>query len=179
MFQTDNSIAVMVDIQEKLVSVMHESERLITQSLRLIKGLAALDVPILCTEQLPDKLGPSVTDLSAALPDYAPITKSTFSCCGESKFMEALAAHGRTNIILFGIETHVCVFQTAAQLIEQGCSVQVIGDCTSSRTPANVETGLNRVMYQGVDVSSVESTLFELMGDATHPSFKAVLSAVK
>ncbi len=179
MFSTDDTVAVLVDVQEKLVRVMHDREALLAQSARLLKGLNTLGVPILCTEQLPDKLGPTAPELSGLLSGVGAITKSTFSSCGEAKFMQALEKTGRRNVLLCGIETHVCVFQTAADLLAQGYAVQVVTDATSSRTPENGRLGLARMRSLGADLSSVESALFELLKDAQHPAFKGVLAAVK
>ena len=179
MFQSDDTVAVLVDVQEKLFGAMHERDILEAQIIRLLKGLAALQVPILCTEQLPDKLGPTVSGLAQWMPNVAPITKSSFSCIGEPEFVKALEGEARRNVVLCGIEAHVCVYQTAAHLIARGYAVQVIADATSSRTRDNRELGLTRMRLLGVDVSSVESTLFEILTDARHPAFKDVLAAVR
>ncbi|MDA1044157.1 MAG: isochorismatase family protein [Verrucomicrobia bacterium] len=179
MFQSHNTAAVLIDVQEKLFTVMHGRDILEGQITRLLKGLVALQVPILCTEQLPDKLGTTVPALAQLLTDKVSITKSTFSCGREPAFMQAVAKEGRQNIVLCGIETHVCVYQTAAHLMAQGYAVQVIADATSSRTRENRDIGIARMQALGVDVSSVESTLFELLEDARHPSFKNVLAAVR
>ena len=179
MFQSDDTVAVLVDVQEKLFGAMHEHDILAAQIIRLLRGLAALQVPMICTEQLPDKLGPTLSGLAHWMPNAAPITKSTFSCVEEPEFVKALEATGRRNVVLCGIEAHVCVYQTAAHLIARGYAVQVIADATSSRTRDNREIALTRMRHLGVDVSSVESTLFEILADARHPAFKHVLAAVR
>jgi len=141
MLETGNTALVLVDLQEKLLRVMHEREALLDSVVRLVKGAAVLGVPVIYTEQNPRGLGPTVAAVGDLLPD-PPITKLAFSCCGEPAFTDALARLGRRQVLLAGIETHVCVYQTAADLIAAAWEVQVVTDAVSSRSEANKAVGL-------------------------------------
>jgi len=178
MLETGNTALVLVDLQEKLLRVMHEREALLDSVVRLVKGAAVLGVPVIYTEQNPRGLGPTVAAVGDLLPD-PPITKLAFSCCGEPAFTDALARLGRRQVLLAGIETHVCVYQTAADLIAAAWEVQVVTDAVSSRSEANKAVGLERMRQAGAGVTSVETALFELLKAAEGPQFKALLAIVK
>lgn len=178
MLERDTAVVVIVDIQEKLARVIHERDALVAAADKLIQGAAALGVPVVYTEQNPNGLGPTVPELAAHL-DGEPITKLAFSCCGEPAFTEALAAGGRRQVLLAGIETHVCVYQTVADLLAAGHEVHVVADAVGSRTAANRAIGLARMKDAGAQVTSVEMALFELLKVAEGPAFKAILKIVK
>jgi len=180
MIECDNTVLVVVDIQEKLARVIHERDALVSAADKLIRGAAALGLPVVHTEQNPDGLGPTVPELAQHL-DGEPITKLAFSCCGEPAFTEALAATaaGRQKVLLAGIETHVCVYQTAADLLAADYEVHVVADAVGSRTPENRAIGLARMKDAGAQVTSVEMALFELLQVAEGPAFKAILKIVK
>ena len=124
MLDSDNTVAVIVDIQGKLARVMHDSEAMIGAACRLVRGAAALKLPIVWTEQNPDGLGPTVPELAELLPGE-PIPKISFSCCGEPAFVSRLAAIGRSQVLLAGIESHICVYQTAVGLRAMGYEVHL------------------------------------------------------
>ena len=177
MFTVDNSVWVLVDLQVKLLRAIHESDALVTHTIQLAKGLAALGVPIICTEQNPDGLGPTTGEV-AELIASSPITKLSFSCCGEKSFVETLRKMGRRQVIISGIETHVCVYQTTVDLVNGGCEVQVVADAVSSRTPENKAIGLARMRDAGASITSIECILFELLKVAEGPVFKQILGLV-
>jgi nicotinamidase-related amidase len=174
----DDAVLVVVDVQGKLARLMHEAEALFDQLSRLIRGARALDLPIIVTEQNPDGLGPTIPELAPLLPPER-IAKRAFSCGGEPAFLAALEATGRRQVLVAGIEAHICVYQTAADLASRGYEVEVVSDAVSSRTAANRAVGLERMRQAGARVTSVEMALFELLGAADGDAFKAILRIVK
>ena len=176
---TDNSLLLIVDVQGKLARLMHESEAMIRQQQILIEACRVLELPVLWAEQLPDKLGPTVPELTERLDGLEPSAKSSFGCWGDENLREAIHASGRDRILLCGIETHVCVWQTAAALRRDDYQVHLITDAVSSRSAFNRDIGLRRMEAAGVHLSNVEMALFELMVDATHPRFRDVTRLLK
>jgi len=179
LFDIENSVLVVVDVQEKLTSVMHEKERLRLELGKLIKGIKVLEVPIILTEQNPRGLGITIAEVKALLPDLEPIYKMAFSCLGEEGLPKRLKDLGRKQIILTGIETHVCVYQTAMDLIDAGYDVQVVSDCVSSRTPENKKLALKKMREAGIVITSTEIILFELLKTADSPKFREIASIIK
>jgi nicotinamidase-related amidase len=179
MLQVDNTVLVVVDVQEKLFPAIYEKELLLENVTRLVRGAALLEVPVLVTEQNPAGLGQTLPELAALLPGFNPVPKFTFSCLGEPVFRRALEATGRREVLLAGIESHVCVYQTACHLMAAGYSVSVISDAVSSRTKANRKVGLRAMQMAGARPSSVEMALFELLVVARGPVFKEIIRLVK
>lgn len=178
MLSVEDAVLVVVDLQVKLARIAHDRESLVDNAARLVRGILALDVPIVWTEQNPDGLGPTVDEVAPLLPGL-PITKLSFSCCGEGGFTEALDRLGRTQVLLAGMETHVCVYQTAIDLLAAGRQVHVVSDAVSSRSPQNKQVGLAKIRRAGGHVTSVETALFELLKVAKGPRFKEILEIVK
>jgi len=178
MLDASRTVLVVVDVQEKLTRVMPDPAGLADALGRLIRGAAVLELPVLWVEQNPDGLGPTVAALAKLL-GGRPIVKRSFSCCGEPAFVEALAAAGRKQVLLAGIEAHVCIWQTAAELRAAGYEVEVPADATASRTALNKEVALGRIRAAGAGVTSVETALFELLGAAEGSKFKEILRIVK
>ncbi len=170
---------VVVDIQEKFVPVIHELPRLIKNSLRLIKGAAILRVPVFATEQYRKGLGATVPEVAAAIPNFAPMEKNSFSCCGAPGFIEALRGKGVQDVVLCGIEAHVCVTQTCLGLLEAAFRPFVVADAISSRTPENHRLGVERMRAAGAVIVSTEMILFELLERAGTDEFKQMLTLVK
>nr|WP_277347498.1 hydrolase [Wenzhouxiangella sp. XN79A] len=173
---------VVVDVQGKLARLMHDSDAMIRAQAILVQACRLLEVPVTWAEQLPDKLGPTVDELAAPLAGLTPCAKSSFGCLGDEALREAILGgthEGRDQVLLCGIETHVCVWQTAAALLREGRSVHVIADAVSSRSAANREIGLQRMREAGASISNVEMALFELMIEATHPRFREVTKLLK
>jgi len=179
MLTTDNTVLVVVDVQGRLAQVMHGKEALFENLQKVIRGIQVLGVPILWAEQNPDGLGPTIPEVADLLSDLEPISKMSFSCCGEARFMEALKAMDRSDVLIVGIEAHVCVYQTAVDLVDLGYDVEVVADVVSSRTPANKEIGLQKMRDAGVALTGVETALFELLRSADGDAFKAILKIVK
>lgn len=179
MLTIDSTALVVIDVQAKLVKSMHQLEALIDNQSRLIRGMAALEVPMLCTEQNPQGLGATIPELAALLPGVESISKNCFSCGDSPAFMQALAALGRKSVLLAGIETHICVYQTALGLIQAGYHVEVVADACSSRRPENIQIGLYKANNAGAEITCVETALFELLKVAEGPRFKEILQIVK
>lgn len=175
----DSTVFVLVDVQGKLASLMHEKETLFENLQKAVAGVLALDIPLLWLEQNPTKMGKTIPGLRDLMEGHTPIPKMSFSACGEPAFMEALAAAGRKDVLLAGIETHVCMIQTVTDLVEQGYRVHVMADAVSSRSPMNRELGLERIRGAGAVLTSVEMALFELMRTAEHPRFRDLLKIVR
>lgn len=172
-------VVLVIDIQEKLAPHIAGIGGVIARADALIACARILQVPLLLTEQYPEGLGPTVKALAGPLNGIPAIAKRTFGSCGEPAFMKALEATGRQNVLVAGIETHVCVFQTVAGLLERGYRAQVLADAVSSRTEADKAIGLERIRAAGGAISSVESAVFELLGTSDRPEFKQILKHIK
>lgn len=177
--KTNDTVFILIDVQGKLAQLMYEKEELFDTLQRLVKGMQALDIPILWTEQIPAKMGPTIPELSDLLANQKPIPKSCFSCAGENTLMDALTALGRRHVVLAGIETHVCVYQTTRDLVERDYEVDVVADAVSSRTRQNRAIGLERCKMEGANLTNLEMILFELMETADHPAFRDILRLIK
>ncbi len=170
---------LVVDLQEKLLPTIHESDAVVRQSERLIRGFAALEVPVMATEQNPTRLGPTVETIAAALPvGGTRPAKLKFSACVEDvrKWLEAQA---RDVVVLCGIETHVCVMQTALELLSIGMVVAVAVDAVGSRRPLDHGVALQRMIAAGVLPVTVEMALLELVHEAGTDRFKQILPLIK
>lgn len=170
---------VVVDVQERLLPAMSDRERVLQNSVRLARGAAVLGVPVFATEQYRKGLGATVPELAAAIPDFAPSEKLTFSACGAAGFLEAMKTREVSDVLLCGIETHVCVCQTALDMLGAGLRVFIAADAVSSRTTENHRLGLDRMQAAGAAVVSTEMALFELLGRAGTEEFKQILTLVK
>lgn len=180
MLTTDNTALLVIDVQGKLAEVMHQKELLYDNLQRIIRGAQVLALPIIVTEQVPAKLGPTRPEIAQLLGEtFNPIAKDTFSCCGSEEFMDALAGLDRRQILITGIETHVCVYQTALDLIERGYEVQLITDAVTSRTAENRQLGLERIRQAGASLTSTEMALFELLRVAAGERFREISRIVK
>jgi nicotinamidase-related amidase len=181
MFSCNQTVLLLVDVQGRLARIMHDQASLFNSLELLIKGMQILEIPIIWMEQIPSKLGQTVDEIRHLMDStgISPIEKDCFSCCNEPLFMEKLMALDRKQVIITGIETHICVFQTTNDLLEKGFDVHVVSDCVSSRTPENKEIGLQRMRQSGACITSVEMALFELMKRAKGDHFKQIVSLIK
>jgi nicotinamidase-related amidase len=174
-----NSCLVLIDVQGKLAALMHDKERLFVNLVILVKGARILGVPIVWCEQNPRALGPTIPELVEHLSGLSPIEKMSFSCCGDPAFDAALHKIQRGQAVLCGIESHVCVYQTAADLKAKGLEVAVVADAVSSRSDDNKQIALARMQAEGVCVTSTEMLLFEWMQTARHGQFKDIAKLVR
>jgi nicotinamidase-related amidase len=179
MLTTENTVLLIVDVQGKLAHLMHDKEALFDYLGRIIRGAQILDLPILLAEQNPDGLGPTIPEVRDLLASLEPISKLSFSCWGSDRFVGELEALHPENVLIAGIETHVCVYQTSRDLVKAGYAVEVIADAVSSRTPQNKSIGLEKIKRAGAGITSVEAALFELLGVADRDEFKDILAIVK
>jgi nicotinamidase-related amidase len=168
-----NSILVVIDIQDKLLPKITAAGDLVRNAGFLLDTASLLEVPIKATEQYPKGLGPTTAEISRRLP-APPAVKTSFSCCGAGTFLEELEMDQRPNIVLTGIETHVCVLQTALDLLRAGLHVFLPVDAVASRSALDHDTALRRLERAGAIPTTVEAVAFEWLCDAAHPQFKAV-----
>ena len=179
MLKPDETVFVLIDVQGKLAQVMHQKEDLFRNLQILIQGLQALDIPVLWLEQYPEGLGPTIPEIAELLPDNAAIPKVCFSGCGQPEFRARLQDLKRKQVLVAGIEAHICVYQTVRDLLDMGHEVEVVADAVSSRTPVNRQVGLDRMSSMGASITSVEMLLFELLGEAGSDVFRQIAKLVK
>ena len=175
-----NPYLVVIDVQERLFPVMNEKEAFLKNLQILIKGFKLFDLPILLTEQVPDKLGPTIEPVRSILNDTEPIIKSSFSCAGDPGFLsqtDGLNTHD--GIVLAGIETHVCVYQTERDLIRRGQHVEVVTNAVASRDANNHRIALDRIRNNGGFLTTVEMVLFNIQERAGGATFKELVKLVK
>ncbi|MBC8322321.1 MAG: isochorismatase family protein [Candidatus Marinimicrobia bacterium] len=178
MLNSKNTVLVIIDVQGKLARIMQNTDELFKNLAILIKGARLLDVPIIWMEQLPDKLGSTVEEVSVHLDGLKPIAKDVFSCGQNAEFNDVLNDLNPTNVVLSGIETHVCVYQTAMDLLEN-YNVEIVVDATSTRLAHNKEIALEKIRRTGGQITSVETVLFEIQGKATGDTFKKLIEIIK
>lgn len=179
MLNRDDAVLVFIDVQGRLHELMVEKDALDANLEKLIRAAKLLDVPIIGTEQIPEKLGPTSEPFKGLLGDVPMVGKTTFSCCGDAGFSAAFQALEKKQAILIGIETHVCVYQTAIELLEQGFAVFVAADAVSSRTAQNKALALEAMKQAGAVILPTESILMALQKDAAEPTFRELLKLIK
>lgn len=173
-----HTVLIVIDVQGKLASMMHDFQYL--RHLKgLIKAAQILGLPIIMTEQAPEKIGGTVQDVKEMFSDFAPIVKQAFSCCGEPRFMDELKRLGRSQVIVCGIESHVCVYQTVRDLCKLGYDVHIAADAVSARSKQNSEIGIRRCEHEGAVVTSLEMFITELICSTTHPQFREIMALLK
>lgn len=181
MLTPPRSALVIIDVQEKLAGLVNESPAMLRNLGILGQAMRLMEIPVIVTEQYRRGLGPTVASVLDAVDaaGHSPIEKRTFSCCPNPLFeMRMLELH-RTDIILAGIEAHVCVYQTASDLLAQGYQVHLVTDAVSSRTSANRALGIHRVEQLGGILTSTEMLLFELLGESGTDMFKKISALMK
>ena len=177
---SDQAVLVVIDVQERLVPAMKEkiSKKIISNIELLLEGAKQLGIPVVTTEQYPRGLGHTVAELAEACGDTV-IEKASFGCCGEAKFNEVLKETGRKQVIVTGMETHVCVYQTVLGLLEDGYAVHLIRDAICSRTKENYQAGVENSAAAGAVISTTEMALFQMLKEAGTPEFKAIAKLLK
>jgi nicotinamidase-related amidase len=160
--------------------VIPEFSTIVPRISTAINGFQVLDVPVVVTEQYPKGLGPTAEEIALSLPeDLERIEKTVFSACGSEAFRKKLDELNVSQVVLCGVETHVCVNQTAHDLLDAGFEVHILTDCVASRFDQDKEAGLSKMYASGVEPSSVEMALFELMRDSTHEKFREMQALIK
>jgi len=170
---------LIVDIQERLATVMKEREKVVRNNLHLIELAKMLGMPVMVTEQYPKGLGQTVAEIREALPYYRAVEKMTFDCCGQPTFLEELKDHGKSNVVLTGMETHICVLQTCIGLLKGGINVHVAQDAICSRTKENWKTGIEFMREAGAVITCTETVLFQLLKVAGTEEFKTISKRIK
>jgi nicotinamidase-related amidase len=171
---------LVIDIQEKFKPAIARFDTVVVKAVTLIRAFGILHMPVFSTEQYPQGLGPTVKPVADILPvDAAPLTKKTFSCCGAQGFMEQFERSGISAIALCGIETHVCVYQTALDLIDKGFTLIAVADAMASRNDLDHATAIERIRQAGGIILTVEMFLFDLLKTAESPDFREIQKLVK
>jgi len=169
-------VLVIVDIQDKLLAVMDDKERVLANALKLVRFAKIVGIPVMVTEQ--EKLGPTVAELAAEIEDFNPITKIEFDAYQVSRFMKTLVGMDRETVVLAGIESHICVTQTALSLLPL-FNVHVIADAVASRAAENRQIALDRMRFRGAEISSAEMFIYEILKRADTDEFKQALKLIK
>jgi nicotinamidase-related amidase len=177
--QRDNSALLVIDIQERILPVILEYERVVENTLKLINGFKILSLPIYYTEQYSKGLGPTESKIKSALENTEAIPKMTFSCSGAGDLFAELKRKKIKQVVVCGIESHVCVLQTVLDLLFEGFRVHVAADAVSSRRKFDYEISLRRMESNGAEISLTESVLFELLNVCGTDEFKAISKLVK
>ena len=170
---------VIVDIQERLVPAMAQKEKVYTNCQHIIEAAKLLAVPFIVTEQYPKGLGPTVNEIKDTLPHYEPLEKITFDCCRGEGFLEKVASLNRKQIILTGMETHVCVLQTCLSLLKEGYTVHLVSDAVCSRKKDDYRTAKELMRDAGSVITCTETVLFQLLEKAGTPEFKTISKRIK
>jgi nicotinamidase-related amidase len=182
LLEKDRCALVVVDLQEKLLPAIFERDRVLRNTKLLIECAKILKIPVLFTQQYPRGLGETVPAIREALPpDILPINKTEFGCFNNPVFLETIKQlkPRRNTLLVAGIESHICVAQTALGGVQEGFKVHVASDATSSRSDFNWRIGLDRMKDAGGLLSSTEMMIYELLGRSDTPEFKAMLTHLK
>jgi nicotinamidase-related amidase len=180
--ERDQAALLVIDVQERLGKAMDPERyaRVLQNTRTLVKGANVLGLPVFVTEQYPKGLGPTEPSLAELLaPESTPVEKLAFSCGAVKEVARRLYTSGRKQILVAGMETHVCVFQTVRDLVAGGYQPFVARDATLARTPENHELGLTLMREAGATISSTETMLFDLLGEAGTPEFKQIAPLLK
>lgn len=177
---TKDSLLLIIDIQEKLLPAQFNREAVLKNTCIMAEAAKILDIPVVVTEQYPKGLGNTLEIVKEKLSeDTVYFEKTNFGCCGAEGFNDLIKDKNRTQIMVCGMESHVCVHQTVSDLLKMGYEVYLIEDAITSRKEWEYNQGISRMAYDGAVPSSVEMALFELLKCAKHPQFKAVQSLIK
>ncbi|MBN1903834.1 MAG: hydrolase [Deltaproteobacteria bacterium] len=179
MLDIKNTILAVIDIQGNLALAMHDKESLFKATGQLIKGIKCLEIPMILTEQNPKGLGPTIPEIRELIPDLIAIPKISFSCCNEKTFMEEVKKINKRQILISGIESHICIYQSTINLLDMGYEVHIVTDAVASRDPKNRELALRKMERMGATMTCVEMALFELMRTAEHPRFRDIVKIIK
>ncbi len=179
MLSSENSLVLIIDIQEKLVAAL-DKDIVVSNAIKVASAAKYLNIPVLLTEQYPKGLGHTVSKLMESLPEGSDVIEKTFfNALLEDGMLEKIKSYGKKQIVIFGIETHICVHQTASALVAEGFDVYVIKDACASRNKYEFKLGIEAMQANGVKVSCVEIALFEWLKGAKNPKFKEVQALIK
>lgn len=179
MLSAENTLVLVIDIQDKLVGALNKNI-IVENAVKILSAAKYLEIPVLVTEQYPKGLGNTVESLKSLLPENKNIVEKTyFNALLEDGILDKIKSYGKKQIVIFGIETHICVYQTASALIEEGFEVYVIKDACASRNKYEFKQGIEAMQANGAKISCVEMTLFEWLKGANNPKFKEVQALIK
>ncbi|MEM2443308.1 MAG: hydrolase [Candidatus Bathyarchaeia archaeon] len=176
----ENAILVVIDVQEKLFPLISDDGEKVLENMRkLIQFAGIIGMPIVLTEQYPKGLGPTIPEIRDLIPNIQPVEKVEFSCFGSEEFKEIIKRLNAKSLIIVGIETHICVMQTAIEGVKEGFKVCVVSDATSSRNPEDKRIALERLRDNGIIVASTEMLIYELLKRAGTQEFRETLKLIK
>lgn len=177
---SNKTALVILDVQEAFRSAIPEFPQIASRISIAVRGFQILNLPIIITEQYPKGLGKTAEEILFSMPaEFEFVEKTAFSSCGSQSFIEKLQATGASQIVLCGLESHICVNQTAHDLLDKNYEVHVLTDCVGSRFSHDKEAALGKMQASGAVPSTIETALFELLGDARHEQFKEIQSLIK
>jgi nicotinamidase-related amidase len=176
---SENTAVLVIDLQERLLPAMHKSEELLANCMRLLKGTTGLNLKHYYTQQYTKGLGDTVKEIKSIETTFTHFEKKSFSALGNEELNEKIKQNKNTNIIISGIEAHVCVLQTCIQLKHEGFNPIVVTNCISSRKTTDYEMAIERFKYENLMLATYESVLFELIESAESPNFKQISRIVK
>lgn len=179
MLARESVLLMAVDLQEKLLPAIPAAAGVVEQTRKLLRFAHLLDLPVVWTEQYPKGLGPTVPEIASELEGHTPLEKTAFGCLGDEAIARAVRDTGRRQLLLAGVETHVCVMQTALAALASGFQVYVVRDAVASRTTLQYEAGLERMRDAGARLVTAEMAMFEILRCAGTDEFKATLPLVK
>lgn len=178
--KVEETIGLIVDYQDKILPAMNEKERILNNAGKLVKGMKLLGVPVILSQQYTKGLGNTAQEIVDAAQTKEYFDKTTFSCYGDQEIKKWINNHKQCkNVILCGIESHICVLLSALELKEAGYRPLLVTDCMSSRRAYDHEAAIQRAIQNGIEVTTYESILFELLEDAKHPKFKEISALIK
>lgn len=178
--ESGRAALVVVDVQEAFRNAVPDFALVVSRIAVAVQGFQLLGAPVIVTEQYPKGLGHTAEELQLLIEGGTNgLEKTAFSACGASQFTETLLRHGITQVVICGLETHICVSQTAHDLIEKGFQVHLLCDCVASRFEYNRLAGISKMRRAGVIESSTEMALFEMLRDASHAKFKEVQALIR
>lgn len=178
--ESSKTALVVVDIQEAFRNVVPDFAVVASRASIAVRGFQILGAPVIVTEQYPKGLGHTAEEIHLVLPDgFEVIEKTAFSSCGSEEFVTQMNTLGIKQVVLCGLETHICVSQTAHDLLDLGLKVHLLTDCVCSRFEYDKQAGLAKMLSSGVIMSSIEMALFELMRDAKHEQFKEIQALIR
>lgn len=178
-FLSDDTLTIAIDYQEKLLPAMNRASEIVDRANLFAEGLHILEMPMMMTQQYPKGLGGTVSPLKETLANARLFDKISYSIYDDDAIRRAIKDNEPENILLYGIETHICIAQSAIDLKAAGYQVFVVADACSSRTERDHLLGLERLRYENIGIVGVEAALFELTRTAKHPAFKQISSLVK
>lgn len=177
---TENAMILVIDVQEKLVAAQKKAEKISNNTSKLVEAAAMLGLPVIVTEQYPQGLGHTISQAKEKFSDDVKVfEKTSFDCFNEEGFEDLIVSTGRKQILVCGLECHICVYQTVRSLLAKGYEVHLIQDAIGSRSTSDYKRGLARMASEGAIGNSLEMALFDFLGGAKHPNFRAIQGIIK